>query len=216
MHIPDGFLSIPVSVGAAAISVGALAIALRSIKKKFNEDIIPKMGVLAAFIFAAQMFNFPVAGGTSGHLMGSVLAAIMVGPAAACVIMTVVLIVQCLMFQDGGILALGANVLNMAAVGILVGWAVYSSLRRLSGNMPLQNAAIFFGSWVSIVAAASACSLELAMSKTVELRVCLPAMVGIHSIIGIGEGLITLVVVSFVRRVRPEYICGCAQGKTTL
>lgn len=208
MHIPDGFLSIPVSATTTVISIGGLIAALRNIRKKFSDRMIPTMGVLAAFIFAAQMFNFPVAGGTSGHLMGGVLASAVVGPMAASVVMTVVLIVQCLLFQDGGIVALGANIFNMAIVGCWVGWAVYFSIWKIGRGKLLQSVGIFIGAWISVVAAATCCAFELTLSGTVPLFVGLPAMVGIHAIIGIGEGIITMIVVSFIKKVKPEIICG--------
>lgn len=206
MHIPDGFLSVPVSVGTGALSIGGLWLAIKNVQRKFADRMIPTMGVLAAFIFAAQMFNFPVAGGTSGHLMGGVLAAIVVGPMAATVILAVVLIVQCLVFQDGGLLAMGANVFNMAIIGTWIGWAVYAALSNLGNNKFLKGAATFIGSWISMVVAASACSLELAISGTVPIKMVLPAMLGVHSVIGIGEGVITLVVVSLIGQVKPEMV----------
>lgn len=205
MHIPDGFLNIPVSAGAAALSVGGLTFSLRRLKRRLAERLVPTMGVLAAFIFAAQMFNFPVAGGTSGHLLGGVLAAIMVGPAAASVVLTVVLIIQCLLFQDGGLVALGANILNIALLGTWIGWGIYAALSRLGGRF-WRCAGIFAGSWFSVVAAATACAAELAISDTISIRIALPAMVGVHAIIGIGEGIITLLIVSFVQRVKPELV----------
>jgi len=206
MHIPDGFLNIPISAGTVLLSIGGLAAALRTIRNKFQDRMIPTMGVLAAFIFAAQMFNFPVAGGTSGHLMGGVLAAIIVGPMAASVVLTVVLIVQCLLFQDGGLVALGANIFNMAIVGCWIGWAVYASISKLGHRGIYMSVAIFVGAWISVIAAASACATELAISGTIPIGIGLPAMVGVHTVIGIGEGIITLLVVSFVRKVKPELI----------
>ena len=201
MHIPDGFLSIPVSAGSALLSFGGLALAIHKVQKKFQERLVPLMGVLAAFIFAAQMFNFPVAGGTSGHLLGGVLTAVIVGPWAASVVLTCVLIVQCLLFQDGGLIALGANILNMSVIGTWCGWAVYSLLRRLSPAV-----AIFLGAWFSVVVSASACALEIGLSGTAQLFTVFYTMAGIHAIIGAGEGVITLLVISFLKRVKPEMI----------
>ena len=206
MHIPDGFLNITTSVVTAVPALVVFASAIRKLKKTFNDKLIPLMGVLAAFIFAAQMFNFPVAGGTSGHLMGGVLAAIILGPAAATVILTAVLIVQCILFQDGGLIAIGANVFNMAVVGVWVGWAVYSAVKSLSKKVFIESIAIFFASWVSVLAAATCCALELSFSGTAPLKIVLPAMLGVHAVIGLGEGFITLVVVNLIKKAKPEII----------
>ena len=210
MHIPDGFLNIPVSACAAAVSLGGLALAIRNVQKKLQDRLIPLMGVLAAFIFAAQMFNFPVAGGTSGHLLGGVLAAIVVGPWAATVVLTCVLIVQCLLFQDGGLIALGANILNMAIIGTWGGWTVMTiinSLPFVRGGLGWgRSVAIFLGAWFSVVVASIAAALELAISGTAPLTVTFVAMAGIHAIIGVGEGIITLLIVSFLKRVKPELL----------
>jgi len=206
MHIPDGFLSIPVSAASAAASFGGLAIAIRKVQKKLQDRLIPLMGVLAAFIFAAQMFNFPVAGGTSGHLLGGVLTAIVVGPWAATIVLTCVLIVQCLLFQDGGLIALGANILNMAIIGTWGGWLLYAALKRLLPQRIGMPAAVFLGAWFSVVIAASAAALELGFSGTAQLATVFIAMASVHAIIGVGEGIITLLVVSFLKRVKPELI----------
>ncbi len=205
MHIPDGFLSIPVSAGSGVLSLGGLVLAFRRLRKKVGDRLIPLMGVMAAFIFAAQMFNFPIAGGTSGHLIGGALAAIVLGPMAGTVVLTVVLIVQCLLFQDGGLIALGANVFNMAIVGVWGGWAVYISMRRIAGKYGLYAGA-FVGAWISVVLAASFCALELSLSGTLPLGIVLPTMVAVHAVIGIGEGVITVLVVSFLKRVKPEML----------
>jgi len=206
MHIPDGFLSIPVSVVSYATSAIGVGASIRSLKKNMADRMIPTMGALAAFIFAAQMFNFPVAGGTSGHLMGGFLAAVLVGPMAATIIISVVLIVQCLLFQDGGLLALGANMLNMALFATWGGWAIYRSLSALS-RRGFRWAAIFIAAWSSLVIASAACAIELAASGTIAARIVMPAMIGVHAIIGIGEGLITALVVSFVERVGVQKVC---------
>ena len=206
MHIPDGFLSIPVTGSAIAATVVGVGGAIRSLRKRLADRLIPLMGVLAAFIFAAQMFNFPVASGTSGHLLGGVLAAVVVGPAAATVILTVVLIVQCLFFADGGLLALGANILNMALVGTWAGWGIYWVVRKVRGTPSSDRIAIFLGAWSSVVIASGACALELALSGTAPATIVIPAMLGIHAIIGIGEGIITALVVSFLAQVQPQLL----------
>ncbi len=194
MHIPDGFLAMNKWIPTWVISAAGIGYSVKVASQKLKERFIPLMGVLSAFIFAAQMLNFPVAGGTSGHLLGGVLAAILLGPFSASIVISVVLVVQCLVFQDGGITALGANILNMSIVGTMVGYLVYKLIRKV----------IKF----SVVIASSVCALELAISGTSPFGIVFPAMIGIHAIIGIGEGIITLLIVSFVLRVRPDLIYG--------
>jgi len=208
MHIPDGFLDVKTWVSLDIVSVVLVALAIRKTNRRLGEKSIPMMGVLAAFIFAAQMLNFPVAGGTSGHFMGSVLAAILLGPFAGLLIMTLVLIVQCFIFQDGGLTALGANIFNMGIIGALVGYYIFQGLDRLMRSRKgyQKKFVVFVISWLSIVLAASFCALELSISGIVPLRIVLPAMAGIHSLIGIGEGLITVAVVSFISKVRPDLL----------
>ncbi len=205
MHIPDGFVSGPVAAGGIFVAAGAVAYAVRATSKRLGEKQVPLMGVLAAFIFAAQMLNFPVAGGTSGHFMGAALAAILLGPWAGLLIMTCVLLVQCLVFQDGGLLALGVNIFNMGVVGCLSGYYIYRGITSLAGG---KRAVVLVGGgvagWVSIVLAALFCALELAISGTVPLHVALPAMGGVHALIGVGEGLITVAVLALVMATRPD------------
>ncbi|AIS52147.1 putative fused nickel transport protein NikMN [Thermoanaerobacter kivui] len=198
VHIPDGFLDPKVWMGASAVSAGALARALVQTKKTLEERQVPLLGITGAFIFAAQMFNFPVAGGTSGHLIGAALAVVLLGPWSATLILTAVLVIQMLFFYDGGLTALGANVLNMAVIAPWVAYGTYRLFVGLFRGNIGRVAAIFVASWLSVMAGAMACSLELALSGTVPLRIVLPDMMGWHALIGIGEGLITTVVVSFV------------------
>jgi len=205
MHIPDGFLSPTVWGGALAIAIASVSAAVRSAGRKMKDKMIPLMGVSSAFIFAAQMLNFPVAGGTSGHLLGGVLAAILLGPASGAIVITVVLIVQALVFQDGGLTALGANIFNMAIIGTIGGWFIYSLIARLTKATVMATA---IAAWASVVMASVACALELGLSGTVPLKVVLPAMIGIHAIIGCGEAVITVLVLGFVRKVRPDLIAG--------
>jgi cobalt/nickel transport system permease protein len=212
MHIPDGFLSLKVNIASIAVSAAAMYAAVRSTKKALSDRAIPMMGVLAAFIFAAQMFNFPVAGGTSGHLLGGMLAAFAVGPFAATIVMSVVLIVQCLLFQDGGFIAIGANILNMAVIGTWVGYGIYASVGNFGNGRLIQNVAVFLGAWASVVAASSACALELSLSGVVPFNVSITAMTAVHSVIGIGEGMITVIAISILRQVRPKEFNG-AMGK---
>jgi len=195
MHIPDGFLSVPVMAVCWVLTAVFVGLALRRTAGTLGERQIPLMGVLAATIFAAQMLNFPVAGGTSGHLIGGALAAILLGPWAAVLVMTSVVTLQALVFLDGGLLALGANVLFMGALSPWVAYAVYRLLLRVHRTL-----AVFVAAWVSVVAAATGVSLALWLSGTVSLPVVLRAMVAVHVLIGIGEGLITLGVLTFLER----------------
>jgi len=191
MHIPDGFISMDVAVATVAASAATVALSIKKIKNSTSENTVPEMGIMAAFVFAAQMVNFPVAGGTSGHLVGGALLSILFGPFRACIIMTTILISQALLFADGGITALGANILNMGIVAPFSAYLIYKFLK----NRKLKLA-IFLASWISIVLSAIFCAFELALSGTIPLKVALPAMTSIHALIGIGEGLITVPLVT--------------------
>lgn len=207
MHIPDGFLNTGTSIAAWAVSAGGVGYAARRAGRELGERQVPLMGVTAAFIFAAQMLNFTVAGGTSGHLLGGALAAILLGPWGAMLVLTSVLAVQALLFQDGGLLALGANILNMAVIGVLVGWLVYNGLKRLLGQRTWATMVSgFAAAWFSVVIAALAASAELAISGTSPWGVVLPAMGVVHMLIGVGEGLITVAVLAFLRAARPDLL----------
>ena len=212
LHIPDGFLSILVSVLLWIVSVLAIAIALRKVNQDIDESKVPLMGVLAAVIFAGQMLNFTVVGGTSGHLMGAAIATILLGPWAAVLVMTSVVSIQALIFQDGGLLVLGANIFNMALIGVAVSYFVYGTIRGLAGN---RRWGIFAGgfaaAWFSIMAAALATALELALSGTSPANIAVPAMAGIHALIGIGEGLITIGALGLVYAVRPNLLVAGAE-----
>jgi len=207
MHIPDGFLSVVVSLALWAISIAVLAYALKRVNTDLGERQVPLMGVLAAAIFAGQMLNFTVAGGTSGHLMGAALATILLGPWAAIIVMTTVVGVQALIFQDGGLLALGSNIFNMGIIGVAVSYFVYHTLQRLAGR---SRRVIFVGgftaAWASIFIASLAVALQLAISGTSPAKLAIPAMGGIHAIIGIGEGLITLGALALILATRPDVL----------
>ncbi len=206
MHIPDGFLTANTWIPTWIISVGGLGFCLRKLKDILKEKMVPLMGVMAAFIFAAQMLNFPVVGGTSGHLLGGVLAAVLLGPYAGAVVIAVVLIVQCIIFQDGGLTVLGANIFNMSFVGAMGGYIIYRFVRKIiSGNRGII-AGTAVAAWCSVIIASTVCAIELAISGTSPLKIGLPAMVGIHALIGIGEAVISCLVVSFVLKVRPDLI----------
>ena len=207
LHIPDGFLSTPVAAGMYVVAAIFVALAIRQTNRDLKESTVPLMGVLAAFIFAAQMMNFPVAGGTSGHMLGGALAAILVGPWAAIVIMTSVVGVQALVFQDGGLAVLGANVFNMGIVTALAGFAVYrgvAALRR--GNRQVRLAGAFAAAWLTVMLSAFLTSAQLAISDTSPWSVVLPAMMGVHALIGIGEGVITAGAVAFILSTRPDLL----------
>ncbi len=213
LHIPDGFLSAPVAVLFWILSAIVIAIALRRVNADLGERHVPMMGVLAACIFAGQMLNFAVAGGTSGHLLGAALAAILLGPWAAVLVMTSVLGVQALIFQDGGLLALGANIFNMGIIGAFVGHFAYATLRRLSGNKAWGIfAGGFIGAWLAVVISALACALQLALSGTSPANIAVPAMGGVHVLIGIGEGLITVGALAFIYVARRDLL-GIGEGK---
>lgn len=208
MHIPDGFLSGPVAGVGYALAALFVALAVWRTNRSLGEKSVPLMGVTAAFIFAAQMMNFPVAGGTSGHMLGGVLAAILVGPWAAIIVMTSVVGIQALMFQDGGLAALGFNVFNMGVITALVGYGIYylSALLANGRRGWVLPVGVFVASWVTVMLAALATSFELAISDTSPLNVVLPAMMGVHALIGVGEGLITAAAVTFVLATRPDLI----------
>lgn len=206
MHIPDGFLSFEIWVLMWIVSALILGYSIRQVNKKLRDKHIPLMGVLAAFIFAAQMLNTPVAAGTSGHMLGGVLAAVFLGPLAASVIMASVLIVQAVFFQDGGITALGANIFNMGLIGTIGGYYIYLTLRKLLGSDTEKGVIIGAGiaSYIAVVLASAAVSIELSASGTFPLIESLIAMVGIYTIVGIIEAGITVAVLSFVLKVRPD------------
>lgn len=211
MHIPDGFLSAPVWAPLWAAAAAGLAGCVKSVQRSLSDRAVPLMGVMAAFIFAAQMLNFPVAGGTSGHLLGGVLAAVLLGPWAGALVIAIVLVVQCLLFQDGGLTALGANIVNMSCIGSVCGYGIYAAVRGATGGRTIVAVAV--ASWCSVVLASAACAVELALSGTVPLRTALPAMVAVHALIGIGEAAITCLVVSCVMKIRPDLVpgkAGCA------
>ncbi len=190
-----------------AVSAGGIGNAVRIANKKLGEKQVPLMGVLAAFIFAAQMLNFPIAGGTSGHFLGAALAAILLGPWAAVLIMSSVLIAQSLIFQDGGLLALGANIFNMGIVASFSGYYIYRFATSLLGDGKRGKlVGGFAGSWVSVFLPSIAVAIELAVSGVVPVRIVLPAMAGVHALIGIGEGLITGAALSLLLATRADLL----------
>ncbi len=215
MHLPDGILDAKTALlttGAAAVGVG---IALRQVKSSLKPRQMPMLGLSAAFVFAAQMLNFPVAGGTSGHLVGGVLTAILLGPSAAVLVITCVLLVQCLMFADGGLTALGANIFNMAIVNVCGGYFLFRLIRRLIPTAEEHRSTVFaaaFAGWFGTVLASISCAGQLALSKTVPWSIAFPAMVNVHMLIGVGEGLATGLVILAVLRTRPQLVAGMTES----
>ncbi len=211
MHIPDGFIDGSTSAGAAVVAAGGIGVSLRRATDVLDERRVPLAGLVAAFVFAVQMLNFPVASGTSGHLIGGVLAAVLVGPSVGAVCVAVVLAVQALLFADGGLSALGLNVLNMALITAFGGYAVFALLRRV---LPSTSAGVVAASGiaagVSVVLASIAFTAEYAIggTGTASVSTVAGAMVGVHVLIGIGEGVITGLVVSAVLASRPDLVWG--------
>ena len=207
MHIPDGFLSVLVSIVMWIVSLAMIGLALRNVKNELGDREVPLMGVLAAAIFAGQMLNFSVTGGTSGHLLGAALATILLGPWAAVLVMTSVVSVQAIFFQDGGILALGANIFNMAVVGVFVSYAMFNLVEKIAGKYKWGLfVSGFVAAWTSIFIASLACALELALSGTSPANIAIPAMGAIHALIGVGEGLITVGALAFLYATRKDLV----------
>ena len=207
MHVPDGFLSPEIAGATAVVSVAAVGYSLKTANATLDERRVPLLGVTGAFVFAAQMLNFPVAGGTSGHFLGAALAAILLGPWLACLTMAVVLGLQAFLFADGGITALGANVLNMGVIGaLLVGGLMLASRSKLRKSRTLLLGITAVGAWLAVMAGAAATAVELALSGTVPLHTVLPAMLGVHAVIALGEAVITVAAVSAVLAARPDLI----------
>jgi cobalt/nickel transport system permease protein len=205
MHIPDGFLDLRTAATAAVLAGGGLALALREVRRRLPSRRVPLIGLAAAFVFAAQMINFPVAAGTSGHLIGAALVTVLLGPGPAVVAMTAVLLLQSLMFADGGITALGANVLNLAVIAPAIAALVYALVRRVAGSSQRSMlVAAGCAAWCSTLAAALACAAQLAASGIVPWGTVLPAMGAVHMVIGLAEAVITMLVLAVVARARPE------------
>jgi len=207
LHIPDGFLSVPVALVGWFLAILFIGLALRQTRRQFDERQIPLMGVMAAFIFAAQAINFPVLGGTSGHLLGGALAAIVLGPWSAVLVMTAVIGLQGLLFQDGGLLVMGWNIINMGVLTVFCGAAVYRVARKwLADDRASLIVGGAAGAWLSVMAAAVATSLELAASGTSPLNIVLPAMLLVHTFIGIGEAIITVGALLLIYSTRPDLL----------
>lgn len=212
LHIPDGLLSLPVALAFWAVTIVLIFAASRRTHKELGERQIPLMGVMAAFIFAAQMITFPVAGGTSGHLLGGVLAAIMLGPWAGFLVMASVIALQALLFQDGGLVVMGANIFNMGFLTVLIGYGLYRALSGRSRVIRLATAGV--AAWLSVVASALATALQLWISGTALLALVVPAMLSVHILIGLGEAFITMAALAFLLRTRPDLLAA-SQGSGT-
>lgn len=207
LHIPDGFLSLGVSLTCWLAAIVVVGVALRRTGESLGQRQVPLMGVLAAFVFAAQMLNFTIAGGTSGHLIGGALAAILLGPWAGILTMTIVISIQALLFQDGGLVVMGANILDMGVIAPVVGYGAYVGVLSIAGGRRWGRfLAGSLAAWLSVVAAAAACAVQLAFSGTFALTLTLPAMVGVHVLIGIGEGLITSGALAFLASTRSDLL----------
>ena len=207
LHIPDGFLAPQVALAFWVASALVAVVALRKIGRRTpaaaTQTIL--MGLSGAFIFAAQMFNFPVAAGTSGHLLGGVLAGFLLGPWAGSIVMTTVVGTQALLFQDGGLLALGANIFNMGVIGSLGGSLLArGTATALGGGRRATLFGIGLAAWLSVMAAAGVTTLQLGLSGTTDIGIGLPAMLGTHALIGVGEALISVAAVSFIAVTAPE------------
>ncbi|MRS12025.1 MAG: cobalamin biosynthesis protein CbiM [Actinobacteria bacterium] len=214
MHIPDGMLQAPTWIPAWLGSVGVLALAARKVRKRLSDGTIVLMAVLAALIFALQMLNFPVAGGTSGHFAGGAAAAIVLGLWPAMLVMAAVVTVQAVIFADGGITALGANLLTMAIISPLTGHAIYRVTLRVSKARAVRVGGSFAAAWAACVAAALAAGTLLWLSDRAPLGAALVAMGFWHALIGIGEGAVTAGLVSYLLAVRPDLLSGEAERTT--
>lgn len=217
MHIPEGFINLPTSVGAAAIASGSVWVSMKAASTELKDRLVPFAGLTAAFVFALQMLNFPVAAGTTGHLLGGALAAVLLGPWLGIVAVTVVVVIQALLFADGGLVAMGLNVFNMAVITALAGWAVFRGVVRI---MP-KRVGVLVGSlaagWVSVVASSIGFSTQYAIGGVggIDPGLVFMSMVGVHALIGIGEGLISAAAVGAVLAARPDLVTG-ARGITEI
>jgi cobalt/nickel transport system permease protein len=204
LHVPDGFLSFGLALLCWALALVAVGLAVRNGRSTFDERLTPVAGIMAAFIFAGQMINFPVAGGTSGHMIGATLAAIVLGPWLGILVMTAVIALQALLFQDGGLIVMGANILIMGVVPVLVSYGLYKPVANRSKNIKLATAGL--AAWLSVMSAALLTALLLGFSGTSSFRIVVPTMLGIHALIGLGEALITGAALAFILKVRPNLL----------
>ncbi len=219
MHIPDGFIDIPTSAAFAGIAAAGVAVSLKGARASLDEKTAPLAGLTATFIFAVQMLNFPVAAGTSGHLLGGALAAILVGPWVAMLALTVVLIMQGLLFADGGLSAIGLNVFNMSVIGVWVGYGAFLLAKKfLPKNKSSITVAAFVAGIISVPAAAAGFVLQYAIGGTATFSVSavLAGMISTHVLIGIGEGIISALAVGAVMASRSDLVYGYRGEKVAL
>jgi cobalamin biosynthesis protein CbiM len=220
MHIPDGFIDIPTSAGAALLTIAGLGVTLKAAKEKLDERSAPLIGLVAVFIFAVQMLNFPVAAGTSGHLIGGALAVVLVGPYAATLALTVVLLIQALLFADGGLTALGLSIFNMGFVGVWVSYGIFVLIYKLLARFGSSKTSVVIAgaiaAFISVPAAASAFVFQYWIGgvATYSTTTVLGAMVGTHILIGIGEAVITFLTISAVISTRKDLVYGANKVKT--
>jgi cobalt/nickel transport system permease protein len=219
MHVPDGFIDAPVSIAAGVVAAGGVAVCLKGARRELDDRTAPLAGLVAAFVFAAQMLNFPVAAGTSGHLLGGALAAILVGPYTGALCVAVVLLVQALLFADGGVTALGVNVTTMALLTAVVGYAVFRGLVRV---LPYRRSTVVSAAFVAALVSVPVSALgfvgfyALGGTAEVSLATVTAAMIGVHVLIGIGEALITALTVGSVLAVRPDLVAGVRDRRPTV
>ena len=211
MHVPDGFLDAPTSLATGLVAAAGVAVALRGARRELDDRTAPMAGLVATFVFAGQMINFPVGAGTSGHLMGGALAAVLVGPWSAVLCLSVVLLVQALLMADGGITALGTNITLIGLVTVAVGWLVFVALRAVLPRRAASVApAAAVGALLSVPAAALLFTLLFSVGGTtpVDLGTLLTAMLAWHTVIGVGEAVVTGLVVGSVVAARPDLVHG--------
>jgi cobalt/nickel transport system permease protein len=206
MHIPDGFIDLKTAATTGVLSISGFIFAIVKVKKYFRARVVVLMGIFAALVFAAQMVNFTIIGGTSGHLLGAALSTIILGPYAGGIIIAVVLLVQAFVFGDGGISALGANTFNMAIAGIISAYLIYKLITKFSKSRAVFYCAVAVSSWFSVVVASIFTSIELAVSGTYAVGLTLGSMIIIHMIIGLGEAVITVIVIAFIDKIKPDLI----------
>ena len=219
MHIPDGFIDIPTSAAFAAIATGAIAVSIKGAKSSLDDKTAPLAGLTATFIFAVQMLNFPVAAGTSGHLLGAALATVLVGPYAATLAISIVLLLQSLLFADGGLSALGLNIFNMSIIGVWVSFAIFHLFKRILPKTKISLiAAAGIAALISVPAAAAGFVVQYAIGATAPFSVSsvLAAMVGTHILIGIGESIITIFAVGAILSSRSDLVYGYRSQRSSL
>jgi cobalamin biosynthesis protein CbiM len=219
MHIPDGFIDIPTSAAFAAVAAVGVAASLKGAAKSLDEKTAPLAGLTATFIFAVQMLNFPVAAGTSGHLFGSVLAAVLVGPYVATLALSVVLLLQALLFADGGLSAAGLNIFNLSLLGVWVGYGAFLLVKKvLPKNKPSITTAAAIAAFISVPAAVLGFVLQYAIgaNSTFSVTAVFTGMMGAHLLIGIGEAVITAFAVTAIMASRPDLVYGYRGAKQQL